>query len=65
MVNNSQPYPMQAIAGHLMVLEDGYQLPRWRVTAFPDAVAMKALEARSVADNAADNAAGNAVGTAG
>lgn len=51
---------VQAIAGHLMVLEDGYQLPRWRVTAFPDAVAMKALEVRSVAGNAAGSAAGAA-----
>ena len=40
---------LQAIAGHLMVREDGYQLPRWRVTAFPDAVMMAALEARNAA----------------
>jgi len=32
-----------AAAGHLMVREEGFQLPRWRVTAFPDEATLSAL----------------------
>jgi len=38
---------LQAIAGHLLVPEPGYQLPRWRVSAFPDAAMMDALARRA------------------
>ncbi len=34
-----------AAAGHLMVREEGFQLPRWRVTAFPDEATLSALAA--------------------
>nr|WP_308635334.1 DUF1444 family protein [Massilia brevitalea] len=34
-----------AAAGHLMVRQEGYQLPRWRVRAFPDEAALNALAA--------------------
>lgn len=36
-----------AAAGHLMVRQAGYQLPRWRVTAFPDEAVLNALEAKT------------------
>ena len=36
-----------AAAGHLMVPQEGFQLPRWRVTAFPDEALLTALQARS------------------
>lgn len=32
-----------AVAGHLMVRQEGYQLPRWRVRAFPDEATLNAL----------------------
>lgn len=34
-----------AAAGHLMVREEGFQLPRWRVTAFPDEATLSTLAA--------------------
>lgn len=34
-------------AGHLMVREEGFQLPRWRVRAFPDEALLTALEAKA------------------
>jgi len=36
-----------AAAGHLMLRQDGYQLPRWRVSAFPDEALLAALEAKT------------------
>ena len=34
-----------AVAGPLMVRQEGYQLPRWRVRAFPDEATLNALAA--------------------